>query len=198
MKTSKRLSICIVSLESRADYLKRLMLKLGPQVTDEVELLLLTDRAHESIGEKRQRLLVQAVGDYVVSVDDDDLVADDYVAAILAATATDPDCVTFNVARLIDGKRIGYEIRSIVNDDNYDTFGEVMPRRPNHLCPIRRELALQVGFKRMNRGEDWEYAKGIYPLLKSEVRINRELYTYLFRSQRVGEFTNEMRVKGKY
>ena len=194
-----RLSILIASLESRQHFLDELLSALRPQVTDAVQLLIHADRGQLPIGTKRQHLLNAAQGDYVCYIDDDDMVVPSYVASILGAltTAPAPDCVTFNVARFIDGERIGWEHRSILNNGDFETIrhnGEdYMPRRPNHLCPIRAELARQVGFKPINQGEDHDYAVRVFPLLKSEVRVDRELYQYRYRSRRPNEITNSMR-----
>src|SRR5262245_14017505 len=59
-----------------------------------VEFIVLADGGEMSIGEKHNRLLGMARGEYVAFVADDDLVSDDYVSTLLATIIDDTDVVT--------------------------------------------------------------------------------------------------------
>ena len=53
-------------------------------------------------------------------------------------------------------------------------------RTPNHISPVRRDIALKVKFPKIMIGEDYEYSMGILPHLKREFLIDKELYHYKY------------------
>jgi glycosyltransferase involved in cell wall biosynthesis len=184
-----KLSILICSLKCREHLLKRLLANLEPQKTDDVEILINTDNGEATIGAKRNRLLKEATGDYICFVDDDDVVADTYVAELLEAMRTGPDCIGFKTERVMDGRYSGYAIHSIrFSENRHHTIRsgsglEILEyhRCPNHLNPIKATIAKQVRFNEgMNTGEDCDYAERCKPLLKTEAFIDRILYHYLY------------------
>ncbi len=179
----KRISLLVCSLESRHRELRRLKNCLAPQLTDAVELLVNVDRGQKTIGLKRNELLEEASGEYIAFIDDDDLVSDDYVEKILTAVESNPDCcgmegiVTFN----------GQNPRRFVHSLRYREWFErdgVYYRNPNHLSPVKRELALQVGFPEKNYWEDRDYSARLLRLLNREVYINGPIYYYLYVKQK--------------
>ena len=190
------LSICICSIYSRKAYLDRLMAVLSPQLCDRTELLLAVDAGQISIGEKRQRLLEHARGEFVVFIDDDDLIAPDYVAEILAAYHRNPeaDAITFLSKRYENGIYEADCRYSIHNESNrthvYIDGFRTYTRWAYHVTPTRRELALKVGFKPKDHQEDSDFAESLKPLLKSEEHIDKFLYFYWWRSFRAGEQTH--------
>lgn len=183
-----KLSILMCSLVSRAGMAAPLCAMLNAQLTDECELLADVDEGEASIGQKRNRLLQRAAGEWICYVDDDDSVPADYISQILAALETSPDCVGFNLAYYVDGKPKGTAIHSL----RYERYAErrapggmkIYERTPNHLNPIRRDLALQAGFTEKNHGEDTDFAVKVRPLLKTEVFIDQVMYHYFFDSKK--------------
>lgn len=182
------LSILICSLDDRDLLLKRLLGRLQPQLDaaqpGTVELLIDTDAGELSIGAKRQRLLDLAAGEYICFIDDDDLVVPDYVARILAALATRPDCVGFKVECFVDQLMRSMAIHSI----RYTRWAEIrdgdkrtLERCCNHLNPVRTDLARATGFPDVSWAEDRDYSERLRPLLNTEVFIDDVLYTYLYR-----------------
>lgn len=146
-----------------------------------VEILMLTDARGMVLGEKRNAMVRMAQGDYVVFVDDDDRVADDYLATLLAATEHGADAITFDADVSIDGgkpKRCRY---SIAYERDGETAAEYQ-RLPNHITAVRREHALATPFPSRLKGEDADYAARLRPLLKTEHRLDRVLYYYDFNS----------------
>lgn len=179
------LTIGICSLAGREAFLERLLAVLNPQIggVDNVEVAIDVDAGDVSIGQKRQRMLERARGEWICWVDDDDLVSPDYVQSILHALESNPDCVGFIVDRWHDGQHDCQAIHSLRNE-NYQTIrvpSKIMHRPPTHLNPIRASIARKVGFLPMNHGEDIEYSRGVRPLLTTENFIDRPLYVYLFR-----------------
>jgi glycosyltransferase involved in cell wall biosynthesis len=142
-----------------------------------VELLYLGDNKRMSVGEKRNWLLRMSKGEYVCFVDDDDRVSPHYVQRILEATESRPDCVVFDVQISENGgtgKQVTYN-KDFIQDTNYFDRYE---RMPNHLMPIKRDIACSAGFPEKSSGEDFEYAKRICSALKTQVRIPETLYYY--------------------
>ena len=103
------LSICICTLTDRARQFAELMECIQPQADGEpVEILVESDSGQATIGEKRNRLLQRAKGQYIAFVDDDDMVAAAYVPQVLShirryfnENNAYPDCV--GMCGMIDG-----------------------------------------------------------------------------------------------
>lgn len=67
-------------------------------------------------------------------------------------------------------------------------------RNPNHLNPVKKELAIQVPYKEINFGEDKDYSERLFPLLKTEVYISGIIYYYLY-SQPINGHSNSRSIK---
>jgi len=190
ISNGKRLSILVPSLNRRKHYLARLMSILDPQMTDQVEILTNIDDGEKSIGTKRNELLVQATGDYIAFVDDDDIVEPYYVEEILKAIETNPDVVGIHLLHVEDGVLRGLTYHSLEYTHWWDEVDQAQPhlrnyyRNPNHLNPVKREFALAVGFPEINFGEDKNYSYSILKHLQTEVYIEKPIYHYLVRSQK--------------
>lgn len=182
----KVLSILIATMPSRKDSFDLMMatisvqkLKLNERIVD-VEIII-DDSMEYNIGTKRQKLLELANGDYIVYIDDDDRISPTYIQQILKATETKPDCIGMSGEITFDGhnKRNWH----ISKDYGYwHERGSVYYRTPNHISPVRRELALQTGFKPIAFAEDKDYSDRLLPLLKTEVKIDGVLYFYDYKS----------------
>ena len=172
----KQLSILICSITERAKLLHRLLVHLKVQMSDEVEIITEIDNREMTIGEKRNKLLLRACGDYVAFIDDDDLVSDDYISKILAAIKTSPDCCSLQ-GEITRGKRMNVFLHSIEYDHWFRNC-EIYYRCPNHLNAIKRSIALQVGFAHKNSEEDRDFSTQIYSLLKTEEKIAGTIYYY--------------------
>lgn len=177
-----KLSILICSIESRSHLLARLMATLDMQSDTNAEVLVSIDNRQKKISDKRNELLDRAKGEYVVFIDDDDLVPSYYVSELLKAIESKPDCIGFDGYMTTNSKdRHNFKISNTF-DSWYEKNG-VYYRTINHLCPVKRELALQAKFPRgINSGEDAEYSNRLRPLLKTEVYINKDMYHYDFQT----------------
>jgi glycosyltransferase involved in cell wall biosynthesis len=177
---TKKLSILTCTLHNRINFFKRIdtSLKKQTKFLTNIELLANCDNGEKTIGEKRNELLNASKGEYVVFVDDDDYVSDDYVIKILKAISTSkkPDCCGIE-GIIYDPLGKNKFVHSLRYDKWFDENG-VYYRSPNHINPIKRELALEVGFEKVSYGEDFEFSKKIKPLLKSEIYIDSILYHY--------------------
>jgi glycosyltransferase involved in cell wall biosynthesis len=174
---SKKLSILIVTLKSREHLLNGLKRVLKNQITSDIEVLVSSDEKQASIGTKRNNLLKSATGEYVCFIDDDDLVSPFYVQEILKATKESPDCI--GIQGIITLKNIGPRV--FVHSLQYTNWFEknnIYYRCPNHLNPIKKEIALSVGFPDISNQEDRAYSFGLQGKLKNEKLITTPLYYY--------------------
>jgi glycosyltransferase involved in cell wall biosynthesis len=182
-----KLSILIPSLytQERIDLFSRLKCVLYPQLTPDVEIIPLIDHGEISIGVKRNHLLSMAKGEYISFVDDDDLVSSNYVQQILNAIATGPDVVGIKLIHYLNGYLLGKTEHSIKYKEWKNTMGGdglwQFTRCPNHLNPVKRELALRAGFPDKVYGEDKDYSLNLVKLISTEVMIHHPIYYYMQR-----------------
>jgi glycosyltransferase involved in cell wall biosynthesis len=178
-----KLSILICTLEERKlqyDNLRSSLFSqycLLPQYQESVEILSCCDNREMSVGAKRNALLKQSTGNFLVFIDDDDSIHPNYIKLVLEALQSNPDCVGLNGIITFNGTNPRKFVHSIKVNEWYESDG-VYYRYPNHLNPVKRELALQVGFPECNFGEDKNYSDRLKPLLKTEVMIDTPIYFY--------------------
>lgn len=174
-----KFSILIPSLPSRLrTFLPRLMDVLEPQLTSDVELLILTDNRQRSVGAKRNELLRMATGEYLAFIDDDDLVhLSEYVSSILGAM-DGSDCIVFDQTVTINDsapKLCKYGI-----EYDYTDTPELWTGKPAHTMVWKSELAKLCKFPEINYSEDMDWVSQAWPLIKSQTRIDKILYYYEF------------------
>lgn len=170
------LSILIATMPTRAAKLASLMAILNTQITHEVEII--TDASmNYNIGTKRNKLLSLASGEYIVFADDDDFLSNNYVSLILDACKLGCDCIGISGTITTNGhnKRQWHISKKY---GSWYEFGMVYYRTPNHISPVKRELALKAGFPEITFGEDAEYSRRLLPFLKTETIITQPLYHY--------------------
>lgn len=190
------LSVLIPSMYKRAGLLACMLGALERQIAEceaveDVEILVNIDEGADvsgkTTGRKRNELLSKAVGDYVVFVDDDDEVAGYYIEEILVATRSKPDAIGIQGKISTNGAN---EKKWFISKDleycaKYDAAGkEYYARFNNHLSPVRRDIALQIGYPDQTVGEDYHYAVRLHEsgLIKTEVIVDREMYHYKFKN----------------
>jgi hypothetical protein len=174
------LSILIPTVPGRETKLYSLLAGLDAQVrtAPDVELLVLRDNRGMTIGEKRNRMIQIARGDYVVFVDDDDAVTTDYVGVITEKLRVErPDVLCFSVTVRGHGPEKPCRYHPDFEHQNLPTG---YTRKPNHLMPWRRDLALAVPFPALKVGEDTNWAAAIAPKAAKIATIARALYTYQY------------------
>jgi hypothetical protein len=189
------LSILICSLNKRAGMLASLLEKLSKQIEacqawEKVEVLVEMDNGEKPTGTKRNTLLNSAKGVYVVYADDDDEVFDYYVEEVLKAAEQDCDAMAVCGIMSTNGRDIKKWF--IAKDNQYvasrdENGSEIYLRYQNHISPVKREIALQVGFTDKYVGEDYDYANKLHKmgLVKTEAKIEKPIYHYKFVSNKV-------------
>lgn len=181
----KELSILILTLPTRIDSYANLIKMLNKQVIennfiDKVQILTLCDTKEISVGEKRNILLNKSTGRYVCFIDDDDEIAPNYLIKIISALSSNADVITFCGDYVENAIRTPFSI-SMVHRGNYN-HTNIFYRLPNHLCPVKRDIALSCQFTNKNFGEDSDYADKINKYIKNEYHIQDKLYFYMYDS----------------
>jgi glycosyltransferase involved in cell wall biosynthesis len=177
------LSILIPTLPARIDSYANLIKALNKQITENnlinrVQILSFCDTKEISVGEKRNILLNKSCGRYVCFIDDDDLIASDYIIKIINAIQSNADVITFCGDYVENTLRTPFSI-SMVHRGNYN-HPNIFYRLPNHLCPVKREIALSCQFTDKNFGEDSDYSERINKYVKNEFHIQDKLYFYMY------------------
>jgi len=176
------LSILICSLtERRTEFLNKLLDRLEPQVEGKnVEIIVLSDNAKRSIGQKRNDAISMANGKYVCFIDDDDMISFDYVDLILKEIRDWlPDAIVFDALITFDDKspklvKYGREFEYCEKESAYY-------RLPNHLM-VHRRSNIKEWFKDLKTGEDDEWAARMLDRIVTQSRIEKILYYYEFRT----------------
>lgn len=174
-----RLSI-IIPYYNALEYIKRLMRVLEPQLTSEVEVIIVDDGCNESELDSfkarvihlpensggasipRNKGLDVCEGKYVTFVDTDDLVSSDYVSTILNKTHEDWDYCLFSWKMR--------DVNIIIKDE---------PPKWNHSvwnCVYKRDLIGDNRFPPLRIGEDWEFNDLVRHGKKAN--IEKVLYEY--------------------
>ena len=184
-----KLSILIPSTIDREAITYKLVTYIRSQIdlwgySDRVEILLDIDNKEVSIGAKRQRMLEKAKGEYVVQIDSDDWVPDNYVETILKALGSNPDSIGHEIlCSGTAGKTESASNQYAAWNEKVNGFDYV--RTPYPKTPILRSICLKIGFKDLRYGEDHDFSVRLKEsgLIKTEVYIPEVLYFYRYKFQ---------------
>ena len=179
------LSILVCSVHTRY---KTFLPKIQDQLYDQlaalseddqqrVEVIVLTDNKQMMLGHKRNTMIDIAQGKYIAFVDDDDRIADDYIAELLKATDTDADAIVFTAEVSLNGEppKPCYYSKAHRRDYNKP---KAYYRIPNHICCVKKSVSLKSSFPNILYGEDAGYGKVLLKHLKTEHVIDKVLYYY--------------------
>lgn len=183
------LSILIPTLPKRLELFNDLCFHLHTQIEglpggwwQWVELLSDDRPKPVTVGEKRQALLEKTTGQFVAFIDDDDWVHDYYIESILQVLVNmnQVDAIGFGGHMTQSGTfdrnfRISAEYGYSEDSQNYYRYF-------NHLSPIRRDIALKIGFINAMYGEDFDYSMRLKEsgLVKNWTYIDKDMYHYRF------------------
>jgi GT2 family glycosyltransferase len=184
------LSILVCSVHTRY---KTFLPKIEAQLFDQyatlaeadqerVEIIVLTDNKKLMLGHKRNVMVDIAQGKYIAFVDDDDRIADDYIASLLDATQHNTDSIVFQAEVSLNGEpsKLCYYSKDYKRDYNHK--GNYY-RIPNHICCVKKEVSLKSSFPNILYGEDAGYGKVLLPHLKTEHKIDKVLYYYDYNAE---------------
>lgn len=183
------LSILICTLEERREQFNSLVDNLTNQVIRlgvENDVLIHVDHTGRewSTGMKRNSLMSKADSTYSVFIDDDDKVPDYYVEEILKAAKYDCDCMAINGIMTTNGvnEKKWFISLGMPYKADWSTDEEIYLRYPNHITPIKTEIAKKFQFADITRGEDYDWATRIHNsgILKTQAIITKPMYHYKF------------------
>ena len=177
-KKTMKLSILIASLPQRTKTLTELLDILNPQITDECEIVINIDKA-KKIGEKRNDLVASAKGDFVIFIDDDDLVSSDYVSLIIGAMDLNPDFISIEgwFYPQEQGVKVPFSQRF---NSVWGVVDDVLIRGVTHISAVKRALAIKCPFPETNYGEDREFEKEFVKVALQGQHIQKKIYTHRF------------------
>lgn len=179
----KQIGILIPTLPARIDSYHKLITELNRQVVeadleDQVQIVSMCDTKDYTVGRKRNYLLHLSLTRYVCFIDDDDWISNDYIKDLYKASLSMKDCVTFKGQYIADSVNRIFDM-SMYFGQNRNTEG-CYYRLPNHLSLVKREIALKCLFPNKQYGEDDEYSLRLKKHLKTEEKINKVLYFYMY------------------
>jgi len=180
---SIKLTILVPTVPSRlTSYYPRLMKQLLDQTSpyNTIELISFFDNKKRSIGKKRDEMLGLVQGEYVVFIDDDDRISEDYISEIMTALQNNPDtdCVVFNCICCVDGgapKLCKYGIEFEYGDI---LGGKEWRGKPAHTMVYKSSIAKSHHFRDMKNCEDTDWVKRACLDIKQQVRVDKVLYFY--------------------
>lgn len=195
-----KLSILIPTLPRRSHLLARLLAQIEDQIKriglhdpapNQVEII--TDENEDiTIGIKRNEMLQDATGEFVVFIDDDDRISDSYLLNIWLGITTPgiTHCSLIGEIHFID---LGGHKKPFIHSTDYKEYSEdshAYYRYPNHLNCIRADIAKQFQFPDWKASEDTNWATQLNKsrLLTNEYKINECIYYY--------DFINDKRKNG--
>ncbi len=159
---------------------------LEPQTSkhSDVEIMVKMYDPKMEVSGNRQQMVEESTAEYVSFVDDDDLVAKDYVEKIYPLL-DGVDYIGFQVETTIDGKPTLPAYHSLKYPQWYsDLQGSY--RDFSHLNPVKRELGVQAKFTGKFPTEDVRWAEEMrrLGLAKTEHYIPETMYFYEYRSNK--------------
>lgn len=180
-----KLSILVPSVAERRntflpkclDMLYGQLESLSTEQKKDVEILFLIDSKERMLGSKRNNLIDIAQGEYVVFVDDDDRIEPDYIQSLLNAVESKADVITFQASVSLNGETPKICHYSNKYPKDYNT-ADTYHRLPNHICCVKKEIALKVPFLNIKNGEDSAYSKILKPHIQTQHSIEKVLYHY--------------------
>jgi len=115
-------------------------------------------------------------------IDDDDMVAPDYIKRVLAAIEDGPDYVGYPVAWTTDGVP-QLPVEHSLRHGRWENLPSMLVRDISEKNPLRRELAA-MGVWEGGYGADYQWAAGVRAtgLVRTEVWIDEPMYYYRYSS----------------
>ena len=176
------LSVLIPTISSRASTLSRSLWYLENQwnnkLGDNSSLYEVIVHRGDTVGlgDKINRMIAEARGDYVVMVDDDDHLVPYYMPTVLPRlyqSSKRLDFLGYRILALQNGK---YWL-SIAHDAKNPFGNPTLNRGVCNKMPIRRSIAAKVPFGN-DYTDDWPWSGAVHALVETSEFIDDHLYVY--------------------
>jgi glycosyltransferase involved in cell wall biosynthesis len=173
---SLKLNKLLLHLQKQIDYCDNIHRTLGKVevVVDDSKRFL---QGGLSIGDKRNGLLNRSTGKYICFLDDDDWTSPDYVETLLRLCNQDKDVCTFKSLFKCDDYWTVINMQ-LGNSNDGATPEREVKRNAWHVCPIRRDIAIEYEFNGLNHNEDWDWMGRVLNGVKTEAHSERILHNY--------------------
>ena len=184
-------SVLIPSITERLGVAGELLAKLHAQSSAlpdvaQAEIICVTDNRKIPLRIKRNTMLRLASGIFVIHLDDDDDVSEDFLPEVCAAAVHHPtaDVICYDQMASLDGEN-PFRVSTSLDFENEEARkdGEDwvdIRRKPWHWCAWNRKIT-KTGFKSAPN-EDWLWIKKCLRLAKTEHRIPKTLHFYRWSS----------------
>lgn len=182
------ISILIPTMTPRERLFRQVLAEVQRQIAANpeirVEVLWESDNGELTLGQKRNVLVDRCSGKYHCFVDDDDVLAPDYLKTFvpMITSGVDYDCASFVGAHYMKGnfnKLFHHSLEYTEWDERPDRF--IRTISPMNL--IKTDIVRQVRYKDIRNTEDHEFSKRLMAsgLLKTEFKIdpNHPIYHYI-------------------
>lgn len=186
-----KLSMLIATTEMRKDLFNTLIKEFERQIKeynleDKVEIVFDATGKELPLGKKRQLLLNRAKGKFIVFMDDDDFPIEDYLNVIvnIIESNEDIDCIGFRIRMTTDLAKeqiCDHSLKHKVEGWQTNKKGFDYIRNVSMFNPVKRELALQVGFPDLRWGEDHWFADRVTQLCNKEYYVESKPYMFWYR-----------------
>jgi glycosyltransferase involved in cell wall biosynthesis len=178
-----KLSILIPTVKEREEKFNRLFDRITSFVSkyNDVEVLFNDAPRYDepnglTVGEKRQALIDVASGKYIMFVDDDDDVLDNFIESLYPLLDHDVDVINANVLAYIDG--IVHIIDQSIYYESEQLNDGITKRYPSVTAVWNRELTKKAKFISVNYGEDFDWTKQMNPQTELKVNTTWQVYKY--------------------
>ena len=196
-------TILVPTLGERRALFARLLSGLLPQVEPYGPRVMVRgwfNNGKPGLPEIRQRMVEATNTDYLSFIDDDDVVAPEYVSQIVQALKDLPDYVGFQVQCYSDGVPTAVSYHSLAHK-RWVNLEDRYLRDISHINPIRTALAQRASFRRTAPGQPedraWVHQLRQARVLKTEVVIPGIMYHYLFSTSRTAGIGSRWRAPSK-
>lgn len=185
------LSILIPTIPERSDRLKVLYYELMRQKADfdkfhytlgKIEILINDDKRFLegglSIGKKREELVKSATGKYLCFLDDDEVIAPNYIETLMRLCYEGNDICTFRAfVRL--SNMWGLVNMSLDNLENEQLHPDgIVQRPPWHMCPVKSIYAKMFPFPDLNNAEDFVWMEQVLKCCHTESHSDKIVFCY--------------------
>lgn len=182
------ISILIPTMSARNRLFQQVLAEIKRQAAEcseiRTEILWEQDNGELTLGQKRNVLVDRCSGKYHCFIDDDDVLAPDYLKTFvpMITSGIEYDCASFVGAHYNKGKFNKLFYHSL----EYTEWAESTERFIRTVSPmnmIKTDIVRQVRYKDIRNTEDHEFSKRLMKsgLLKTEYKINpnRPIYHYI-------------------
>ena len=196
------LTIAIPTVEQRIEIFNELYNELKRQTEpygEQIEIIFLRDNKEMTIGHKRQLLNEMAKGKYVVQWDDDDWIHPNGIDMIMEGIKSDADVISYNYScdiPLDDKSKYPRKV-SIEHQNFHNTETNLLMVTPDPKNPIKREIVNKVKFDDVSHSEEYFFKLDVRKYLKTEYKIDEDVYQILNRSGESYDFQKRYNLKPK-